>query len=206
MASCFKNPNNINLSAKDYTIKKRRANMFCDLRKRLLKNIEEQKPIGTQTNDACVNRIEEIFKYKNKNTQLDMLAAFKDFREKDLIKEVNGQIFKNHFCPPYDISDNNVDISNNYFSENVQLAYGDDEYGHVTTYYGALNKTIRSTHDGEKKRNTYAEIKTNNSPDLDNNKFKDNKFKVSRDCSNNNIITLNVLKTSETPVPLPLLQ
>ena len=123
-----------------------------------------------------------------------------------MIKEVNGQIFKNHFCPPYDISDNNVDISNNYYSENVQLAYGDgDGYGHLTTYFGGLNTVINST-SSETYRNTYAEIKTNNSPDLYNNKFKDNKFKLSRDCSNNNIITLNVLKTSETPVPLPLLQ
>lgn len=200
MASCFKNPNKKNLSAKDYTIKKRRANMFCDLRKRLLKNIDEHKPIGTQTNDACVNRIGEIFKYKNKNTQLDMLAAFKDFREKDLIKEVNGQIFKNHFCPPYDISKNNVDISNNYYSENVQLAYGDDQYGHVTTYYGAQNLTIKSNPLSELYRNTYAEINkadsdTNDEFKIINGKFKDNKFKlkkVKKNCNININININV--------------
>lgn len=205
MSSCFKNPNKKNLSAKDYTIKKRRANMFCDLRKKLLKNIDASKPIGTQTNDACVNRMGEIIKYKNKNTQLDMLAAFKDFREKDLMKKVNGQIFKNHFCPPYDISKNNVDISNNYTADNIQLAYGDgDGYGHLTTYFGGLNTSINSTSNSIYK-NTYAEIKNIN-PDLAVELiggFKDNKFKLSRDCSNNNIITLNVLKPSETPVQLP---
>lgn len=159
MASCFKNPNKKNLSAKDYTIKKRRSTLFCNLRKNAIDNIINGKIINSGNNEACVDYQGIFFKYKNNTAQLDMLRAFEDFRI-DLLKAVKGQTFTNHFCPPYDINKNNVDISNNYYSENVQLAYGDEEYGHVTTYYGALNKSINSNHIGQKQRNTYAEIYT----------------------------------------------
>ena len=72
-----------------------------------------------------------------------MLAAFEDFRD-DLNKYVTGQKFKKiTFCPPYDISSNNYDISNNYFQNNIQLAFGGCItkciYGHLTTYFGAQN-------------------------------------------------------------------
>ena len=40
MTSCFKNPNKKYLSAKDYTIKKRRKTIFCNLRNNFKNNVD----------------------------------------------------------------------------------------------------------------------------------------------------------------------
>ena len=67
-----------------------------------------------------------------------MLRAFEDFRT-DLLKAVQGQLFKDHFCPPYYINPNNTGIKTIIMK--IQLAYGDGTgYGHLTNYFGALNK------------------------------------------------------------------
>ena len=174
MASCFKNPNKKNLSAKDYTIKKRRNTLFCNLRQNALDNIESGMVplIITGGNEACVDKNGKFFKYRDKKSQIDMLAAFKDFR-KDLLDTVRGQLFKDHFCPPYYINKDNTHVRNGYYNDNVQLAFGEGvsfldqaqttegTYGHLTNYFGALNKDIISVHPHGKNeyRNTYAEIK-----------------------------------------------
>ena len=100
MASCFKNPNKNYLSAKDYTIKKRRSIIFCDIRKKMLDKYSRGDNTPGGSNDACVDENGVFTKYKNHKIQLDMLAAFEDFRT-DLLTTVQGQIFKDYFCPPY---------------------------------------------------------------------------------------------------------
>ena len=158
MASCFKNPNKTNLSAKDYTIKKRRTTLFCDLRQKALLNASKGLVINTGNNEGCVDKDGIFIKFKDHKAQLDMIRAFEDFRS-DLLKSVQGQLFKDHFCPPYYINPNNTGIKNNYNPENIQLAYGDGTgYGHLTNYFGALNEAIVSISD-QKYKNKYAEIK-----------------------------------------------
>ena len=158
MASCFKNPNKTNLSAKDYTIKKRRTTLFCDLRQKALLNARKGLVINTGNNEGCVDKDGIFIKFKDHKAQLDMLRAFEDFRT-DLLKAVQGQLFKDHFCPPYYINPNNTGIKNNYNPENIQLAYGDGTgYGHLTNYFGALNEAIVSI-SNQKYKNKYAEIK-----------------------------------------------
>ncbi len=190
MANCFKNPNKKYLSAKDYTIKKRRKTLFCNLRKNALNNINSGiVPLVTiGNNEACVDKDGIFFKYRNHKSQIDMLAAFEDFRT-DLYQSVQGQLFKEKFCAPYDINKNNIDISNNYTSNNIQLAYGDGTgYGHLTDYFGALNQSIVSLSDNDYK-NKYAEIKGVSSdlggPLLGG--FKNNKFFLLKSpvCDNN---------------------
>ena len=90
MASCFKNPNKRNLSAKDYTIKKRRNTIFCDLRQKSLLNFEIGDKRNTGNNEACIDKNGIFIKYKNNKAQLDMIRAYEDFRT-DLLKSVQGQ-------------------------------------------------------------------------------------------------------------------
>ena len=119
MASCFKNPNKKNLSAKDYTIKKRRKTLFCNLRQNALNNINSgMVPLITiGGNEACVDKDGIFFKYRNHKSQIDMLAAFEDFRT-DLYQQIQGQLFLKNFCAPYDISSNNIDINEGIMNEN----------------------------------------------------------------------------------------
>ena len=96
MASCFKNPNKRNLSAKDYTIKKRRTTLFCDLREKALVNAKKGLVINTGTNEGCVDKDGIFIKFKDNQAQIDMLRAFEDFRS-DLLKAVQGQLFTQVF-------------------------------------------------------------------------------------------------------------
>uniref|UniRef100_A0A6C0KFI6 Uncharacterized protein n=1 Tax=viral metagenome TaxID=1070528 RepID=A0A6C0KFI6_9ZZZZ len=204
MASCFKNPNKKNLSAKDYTIKKRRKTLFCNLRQNALNNINSgMVPLITiGGNEACVDKDGIFFKYRNHKSQIDMLAAFEDFRT-DLYQQIQGQLFLKKFCAPYDISSNNIDISNNYTSNNIQLAYGEGSgYGHLTDYFGALNTNIISSQDS-KYRNTYAEIKSITPDSLEGypSGFKNNKFFLLKPpvCDNNT--RPQILKAGDVPEP-----
>lgn len=220
MASCFKNPNKTNLSAKDYTIKKRRTTLFCDLRQKALLNARKGLVINTGTNEGCVDKNGIFIKFKDNQVQIDMLRAFEDFRS-DLLKAVQGQLFKNHFCPPYYINPNNTGIKNNYNPENIQLAYGDGTgYGHLTNYFGALNEAIVSISD-QKYENKYAEIKSVNSSlggDLLGG-FKNNKFFLLKPpvCDNNTraqvfrtndfaapeVVGMNILIEDQNGLPAP---
>lgn len=202
MASCFKNPNKKNLSAKDYTIKKRRKTIFCDLRDRTLENINNGTSVNTSNNIACVDDNGIIFKYNNHKSQLDMISAFEEFRT-DLLKSIRGQVFTNDFCSPYENVLNNKDISNNYYAENIQLAYGDGTgYGHLTNYFGSLNITIDSINSSINYNNTYCEIK-HGTPDTDSNTltgFKNNKFVLLKpDICNKPRVQL--LKQQDVPAP-----
>ena len=223
MASCFTNPNKKKLSAKEYTIKKRRKTIFCDLRVKALKNINDgvnQNAVGN--NEGCIDRNGIFFKYKDHKAQIDMLRAFEDFRT-DLLKAVYGQRFKDHFCPPYFINKSNIDISNNYNPNNIQLAYGDGittytdsngqqvelHYGQLTNYFGALNRDIVSVHPpGEGKyKNTYAEIKpadTNYLGPADGgypSGFENNKFFLFKPPVCDNITRPQVLKSGDFVAP-----
>jgi hypothetical protein len=198
MASCFKNPNKKNLSAKDYTIKKRRSTLFCNLRKNAIDNINDGKIINSGNNEACVDYQGIFFKYKNHTAQLDMLRAFEDFRT-DLYQVIQGQLFLKNLCAPYDISKNNIDISNNYTSNNIQLAYGEGSgYGHLTDYFGALNTNIISSQDS-KYRNTYAEIYTFTPDYLEGypSGFKNNKFFLMKPSTCDNKTRPQVIKSGD---------
>lgn len=178
MANCFKNPNKNYLSAKDYIIKKKRSTLFCDVRNKMLKKLENEDfaATGTHSNIACVDNNGIFVKYNNHESQLDMLSAYEDFRN-DLLQLFQGQIFKSRFCAPYDISTNNIGIRNNYVDNNIQLAYGEGTgYGHLTDYFGALNQDIVSV-SSSGYQNTYAEIKSVTSDlEEDLQTFKNNKF------------------------------
>ena len=217
MTSCFKNPNKKYLSAKDYTIKKRRKTIFCNLRNNFKNDVDNSIFVKQGNNVVCLDNNGVMNKYNNHETGLDMLAAFEDFRDDlnkyDLNKYVTGQKFKNHFCPPYNISTNNKGISNNYFGDNIQLAFGEGSstipsgiYGHLTTYFGALNNDIISTHTSSTYRNTYAEIKpSSNDEDNSNNKngrFKNNKFSLLKPSECDNKTRPQVLVSSDISGPL----
>ena len=206
MTSCFKNPNKKYLSAKDYTIKKRRKTIFCNLRNNFKSNVDNSVFVKQGNNVVCLDNNGVMNKYNNHETGLDMLAAFEDFRD-DLNKHVTGQKFKNHFCPPYDISANNVDLSNNYFANNIQLAYGEGTgFGHLTTYFGALNNDIISTHTNNTYRNTYAEIKPGSNDNANSNnkngRFKNNKFLLLKPSTCDNKTRPQVLVSSDISGPL----
>ena len=215
MTSCFKKPNKKYLSAKDYTIKKRRKTIFCNLRNNFKNNVDNSIFVKQGNNVVCLDNNGVMNKYNNHETGLDMLAAFEDFRD-DLNKYVTGQIFKNHFCSPYDISSNNYDISNNYFQNNVQLAFGEGSsttpsgtnvtYGHLTTYFGGLNNDIISTHTSNTYRNTYAEIKPgsndNDDSNNENGRFKNNKFLLLKPSACDNKTRPQVLVSSDISGPL----
>tara|TARA_B100000927_G_scaffold290046_1_gene287923 strand:+ start:34 stop:735 length:702 start_codon:yes stop_codon:yes gene_type:complete len=224
MASCFKNPNKKKLSAKDYIIKKRRSIIFCDIREKMLDNYSRGDFVnGGGNNDACVDKDGVFTKYKNHKIQLDMLAAFEDFRN-DLLTTVQGQIFKDHFCAPYFVGDevtpyNNLGIKNYYEANNIQLAFGDGSselsagppaingtYGHLTNYFGALNQDIISLHPPGKTeyRNTYAEIKSVSSDlgDGFDSGFKNNKFVLLKPPICNNITRPQVFKPGDLSAPV----
>ena len=204
MASCFKNPNNKYLSAKDYTIKKRRTNLFCDLRNIALNNVENGILSNSANNEACIDKSGIFFKYRNNQLQLDMLAAYQNYRN-DLVDRVQGQLFKQHFCPPYFIDNSNNNVKNNYNYDNIQLAYGNGAgYGHLTDYFGAQNQGIVSVSTLEY-RNKYAEIKRVDS-DLGGDLlggFKNNKFFLLKPPVCDNKERPQVLKAGDFPAPIP---
>ena len=176
MASCFKNPSKTNLSAKDYTIKKRRNVAFRSVRDSYLTKLAESGNDFTKTgtNVACVNNQGQFTQFINREVKLDMLRAYEDCNSV-LSQLVQGQLFLKSICSPYHITMDNTDISNNYISDNIQLAYGDSNRSHLTDYNGGLNQNINSTHSSTDYHNTYAEIK-GITPDLVSGKFRNNKF------------------------------
>ena len=64
MSRCFGTSSN--LSAKDYTYKKRNFNIFCDLRNKFIAN--NYKATGTTV--ACINRSGIIAQFNNQSSQL----------------------------------------------------------------------------------------------------------------------------------------
>ena len=112
MSHCFGSSSN--LSAKEYTNKKRNYTNFCDLRKKFVAN--GYNAIGSSI--ACLNNSGIVYQYKNQSLQLQMKKGMEQFSEsfrpQDIFIDYSGQVIKSNFCSPYDICNNNVDISNNY--------------------------------------------------------------------------------------------
>ena len=112
MSHCFGSSSN--LSAKDYINKKRNYTNFCDLRKKFIANGYN----ATGSSIACLNGSGIVYQYRNQSLQLQMRKGMEQFSQKwrpeDISLNYVGQQTKNHFCSPYDICNNNVDISNNY--------------------------------------------------------------------------------------------
>ena len=115
MSHCFGSATTI-LSAKEYIYKKRNFTNFCDLRKKFISN--NYNAIGSSI--ACLNGSGIIYKFDKQSTQIELKKGFEQFAQKfrpeDISKNYIGQQVKNHFCSPYDICNNNIDISNNYDS------------------------------------------------------------------------------------------
>ena len=112
MSHCFGSSSN--LSAKDYINKKRNFTNFCDLRKKFIARGYN----ATGSSIACLNSSGIVYQYKNQSVQLEIRKGMEQFSQKyrpqDISQNYIGQQTKNHFCSPYDICNNNVDISNNY--------------------------------------------------------------------------------------------
>ena len=112
MGHCFGSSSN--LSAKDYINKKRNYTNFCDLRKKFIANSYH----ATGSSVACLNNSGIVYQYRNQSLQLQIRKGMEQFsqlfRPQDISKNYIGQQIKNHFCSPYDICNNNIDISNNY--------------------------------------------------------------------------------------------
>ena len=83
------------------------------------------------------------------------------------------------------------------------MAFGDEQHGHVTTYFGALNNTINSNHSEDRFRNTYAEIYTFTPDSLEayTGGFENNKFLLLKPpvCDNNT--RPQILKAGDVPEP-----
>jgi len=201
MASCFKNPNKKNLSAKDYTIKKRRNVAFKSVRNSYLTKLAASGNNFTKTgtNVACVNNKGEFTQFMNREVKLDMLRAYEDCNSV-LSQLIQGQLFLKSLCSPYHMPNDNTDISNNYFGDNIQLAYGDSNRSHLTEYSGGLNQNINSTHSSTDYHNTYAEIKPGNNT-LVSGKFKNNKFFFRKPLVCHNSIKASPLLPEDTVEP-----
>jgi|TARA_B100000902_G_C27250831_1_gene885174 hypothetical protein len=114
MSHCFGSSSN--LSAKDYINKKRNYTNFCDLRKKFISNGYN----ATGSSIACLNGSGIVYQYRSQSIQLEITKGMEQFsqvfRPQDISKNYIGQQIKNHFCSPYDICNNNIDISNNYYT------------------------------------------------------------------------------------------
>ena len=112
MSHCFGSSSN--LSAKDYINKKRNYTNFCDLRKKFIANGYN----ATGSSIACLNGSGIVYQYRNQSVQLEIRKGMEQFSQKWRAEDISlnyvGQQIKNYFCSPYDICNNNVDISNNY--------------------------------------------------------------------------------------------
>ena len=111
MSRCFGTPHN--LSAKEYTNKKRDLSVFCSLRQAFLAN--NKKSIGT--NVACLKDNGKISSFMNQSSQLKIKKGYEYFSQNnktDLSFNYVGQIMKKHLCAAYDIALDNSDLSNNF--------------------------------------------------------------------------------------------
>lgn len=94
MASCF-GKNGDNLSAKDYSEKKRNLTLFSYLRQQ-----DELKDTKTlfRTNTATVNKKGNIIQYNNHNNLINYKKAFEECNKEDLKTPYLGQLFKKDEC------------------------------------------------------------------------------------------------------------
>lgn len=111
MSRCFGTPSN--LSAKDYTNKKRDLNIFCNLRNSFLAN--NKNSIGNNT--ACLKDNGKVSHFSNQSSQLSVKKGFEYFSQKyrtDLSNSYVDQIFNPNLCYAYDVALDNTDLSNNF--------------------------------------------------------------------------------------------
>jgi len=191
MSHCFGSSSN--LSAKDYINKKRNYTNFCDLRKKFISNGYN----ATGSSIACLNGSGIVYQYRSQSIQLEITKGMEQFsqvfRPQDISKNYIGQQIKNHFCSPYDICNNNIDISNNY-----------DTHAPINTLAAAGNTTqsIQIDADGGI-INRYAErrIGTNNLDALNN--FKSGKQILYTLCPIRDSGRVQVVIASELIPPTP---
>jgi len=153
MSRCFGTPHN--LSAKEYTNKKRDLNLFCNLRNTFLAN--NKKSIGT--NVACLNDDGNISHFSNQSSQIKIRKGYEYFSEKyktDLSTNYVDQIIQNKFCLSYENAFNNGDISNN-FTVGAPI--------HTRAQGTSLGQTVQVDNSGTY-INRYAEIKDNTPNEL----------------------------------------
>ena len=193
MSRCFGTPHN--LSAKEYTNKKRDLNIFCNLRNTFLAN--NKKSIGT--NIACLNDNGNISHFTNQSSQLKMRKGYQYFSEKyktDLSTNYIGQIIKNKFCNAYDNTFNNSDISNN-FSVGAPI--------HTRAQGTSLGQTVPVDMSGTW-INRYGEIKDNTPSELSggddgfgttDKKFENAKKILYKYCAVKQSSNINVLKPDD---------
>ena len=112
MSRCFGTSSN--LSAKEYTNKKRDISLFCNIRNTYLANDKK----STVTNSVCLQENNgKINRFLNQSTQLNIKKGYEYFSQKhrtDLSTNRIGQIIKNNFCSPFDDTVVNTDVSNNF--------------------------------------------------------------------------------------------
>ena len=191
MSRCFGTPSN--LSAKDYTYKKRNFNMFCDLRNKFIAN--NFKPVGTTV--ACLNSSGIIYQFNNQSSQINLKKGFEEFsithRPADISKNYIGQQIKNNFCSPYNDISNNVDISNNYYYNPpfLTLAAG-----------GMTGQTIEIESVGTW-NNRYAEINPATAPSSTDS-FPSGKKIIYENCPIRDSGRIQVVIANELPAPLIL--
>tara|TARA_A100001015_G_scaffold169218_1_gene188099 strand:- start:3310 stop:3915 length:606 start_codon:yes stop_codon:yes gene_type:complete len=192
MSRCFKSGKN--LSAKEYTHKKRNYNLFCDIRNKFISN--SYKSIGSDI--ACVSNDGIFINFKNKSTQLNITKGFEEFSSKyrtDYSNNYIGQKFKNHFCSPIDnITNNNYDVSNNYTSQ-----------GPLNTVSSSLNNTSQDNQMDSSGQyvNRYAEIRNVENIVKDSeNKFINEKKIIYEVCPVRRGNKIFVVKANDLPPPI----
>ncbi len=189
MSRCFGTSSN--LSAKDYTYKKRNFNMFCDLRNKFIANNYQ----ATGTTVACLNSSGIIAQFNNQSSQINIKKGFEEWsitnRPEDISKNYIGQQIKNNFCSPYDICNNNVDISNNYYYHSPLLTTSDTNDTGQTIVIDSSGTWI----------NRYAEIKPDTAP-TSTNAFPSGKKIIYENCPIRDSGRIQVIIASELPPPL----
>jgi len=190
MSHCFGSSSN--LSAKDYINKKRNFANFCDLRSKFIAN--NYKATGTTI--ACLNSSGIISQFNNQSSQINIKKGFEEWsitnRPEDISKNYIGQQIKNNFCSPYDICNNNVDISNNYYYHSPLLTTSDTNDTGQTIVIDSSGTWI----------NRYAEIKPGTNVPIGTTAFPSGKKIIYENCPIRDSGRIQVVIASELPPPL----
>lgn len=173
MSRCFGSSSN--LSAKEYTYKKRNLNMFCDLRTKYIANGKKH----TGNTDACVDSSGVICHFNNNTIKLQIKKGYEEFLP--IKEDISGQKIKDYFCLPYNVDISNTDISNNYT-------------GMILTTRENTAHIFQIVVDSSGNHvNRYAEINT--VVDTDHNLFQNGKQTITIKCPTRNSDKINVLDT-----------
>ena len=194
MSRCFGTPSN--LSAKDYTNKRSRNEIFCDLRNKYRSTYviyDVFSAIGNNT--ACVDNEGVITKYRSQSAMQEIAKAYQEWRV-DISQSYVGQQYKNVFCPPYTPPSSNSDISNSYDTHSPMLTL-------ASSGYTAQDWIVDSS---GKYMNRYAEVYTDPSVlgILDHSGyFKSGKEILHTECPIRSDTRMEVIIGAELPAPVP---